>query len=123
MSDERITVYEKTTCSTCRDLVRLLNENGVEFERVDYMIDPLPKTKLQELLAKMNMRPRELLRTNEAAYRDLGLASDAVTDEQILDAMVSHPELVQRPIVEKGERAVLARPVERVRPLFQTTTG
>jgi len=87
------------------------------------MIDPLPKTKLQELLAKMNMRPRELLRTNEAAYRDLGLASDAVTDEQILDAMVSHPELVQRPIVEKGERAVLARPVERVRPLFQTTTG
>ena len=90
----------------------------MEFERVDYMIDPLPKAKLQELLAKMNVRPRELLRTKEAAYRELGLASDAVTDDQVLDAMAAHPELVQRPIVEKGERAVLARPAERVRALF-----
>lgn len=90
----------------------------MEFERVNYIIDPLPRAKLQELLAKMNMRPRELLRTKEAAYRDLGLASETVTDEQIVDAMVSHPELVQRPIVERGSQAVLARPADRVRVLF-----
>src|SRR5262245_40828272 len=114
MAEDRIVVYEKTTCSTCRSLVHLLKGNGIEFERVDYMIDPLPKEKLKDLLGKMKMVPRELLRTREPVYRDLGLASLDYTDDQLLDAMVAHPELVQRPIVERGDLAVLARPVEGV---------
>jgi arsenate reductase (glutaredoxin) len=118
MNEDRIVVYEKTTCSTCRSLVQLLKEHGIEFERVDYMIDPLPKEKLKDLLGKMRMVPRELLRTREPIYRDLGLASLDYTDEQLLEAMVAHPELVQRPIVERGDLAVLARPVERVREVL-----
>ena len=97
---------------------RLLRESGIPFERVDYTIDALSKTKLLELLAKMGERPRALLRTKEAAYRELGLADPNLSDESLIDTMVAHPELVQRPIVERGARAVLARPVERVRALF-----
>ena len=73
---------------------------------------------MRELLAKMGERPRALLRTKEAAYRALGLADANLSDDVLLDAMVKHPELVQRPIVERGARAVLARPVERVRVLL-----
>ncbi|HEX9722785.1 MAG TPA: ArsC/Spx/MgsR family protein [Vicinamibacteria bacterium] len=88
------------------------------FEKVDYTIDPIPKTKLAELVRKMGIKPRDLLRTKEAAYRDLGLADPAVTDDQILDAMVAHSELIQRPVVEVGDRAVLARPVARVKEIL-----
>ena len=98
--------------------MRLLRESGVGFERVDYTIDPIPKTKLAELVRKMGIKPRDLLRTKEAAYRDLGLADPAVTDDQILDAMVAHSELIQRPVVEVGDRAVLARPVARVKEIL-----
>jgi arsenate reductase (glutaredoxin) len=112
--DDRITVYEKTTCSTCRSLVKLLQENGIEFDEVDYMIEPIPTAKLKELLRKAKLRPRDVLRTKENTYRELNLADTALTDDQILDAIAKHPELLQRPIVEKGEHAVLARPPEKV---------
>ena len=67
----------------------------------------------------MKLAPRELLRKGEAAYRELGLANDAVDDDDIIAAMVAHPELVQRPIVERGERAVLGRPTENIRELLK----
>ena len=98
--------------------MRLLRESGVEFEKIDYTIDPIPRSKLAELIRKMGIKPRDLLRTKEAAYRDLGLADPAVTDDQILDAMAAHAELTQRPIVEVGDRAVLARPVARVKEIL-----
>ena len=82
------------------------------------MIDPLSREKLQELLAKMGARPRDLMRTNEALYRELNLGAEGLTDDQLLDALVDHPELVQRPIIERGERAVLARPVECARGIL-----
>jgi arsenate reductase len=90
----------------------------VEFERVDYTIDPLSRERLIELLGKLGLKPRALLRTKDPAYQELGLASPDVSDEVLLDAMAAHPTLVQRPIVERGARAVLARPAERVRALF-----
>ena len=98
--------------------MRLLRESGVEFEKIDYTIDPIPRSKLAELIRKMGIKPRDLLRTKEAAYRDLGLADPAVTDDQILDAMAVHSELIQRPIVEVGDRAVMARPVARVKEIL-----
>jgi len=98
--------------------MRLLRESGVEFEKIDYTIDPIPRSKLAELIRKMGIKPRDLLRTKEAAYRDLGLADPAVTDDQILDAMAAHSELIQRPIVEVGDRAVMARPVARVKEIL-----
>jgi len=113
-----LVVYEKPTCTTCRKLVKLLREHGVPFERLDYFIDPIPREKLQELLLKMEISPRELLRTREKAYAELGLKDLSLDDEFILDALVQHPELIQRPIIERGERAVLGRPVERVLELL-----
>lgn len=109
-----LVVYEKPTCTTCRKMVKLLKERGIGFERLDYFIDPLSRAKLKELLKKMGIGPRDLLRTREPKYRELGLKDPALSDEALLDAMVEHPELIQRPILERGDRAVLGRPVERV---------
>jgi arsenate reductase len=114
----KITIYQKPTCSTCRQVHTALRESGVDFDAVDYYLDPIPKPKLQELIRKMGITPRQLLRTKEEAYRLLGLADAAITDDQIVDAMVAHPDLIQRPIVEKGDRAILARPAERLREIL-----
>lgn len=115
---DKITVYEKPTCTTCRNVSKILIEKGVDFEKVNYYIDPLTKNKLKSLLKKMNMKPSELLRKNEQAYKDLNMKERDYSEEEILDLMVTNPDLVQRPIVEKGEKAILARPAERIEELF-----
>jgi arsenate reductase (glutaredoxin) len=109
-----LTVYEKPTCTTCRKLATLLEERGIDFERVNYHIDPLPEDKIRELLRKAGAGPREVLRTKEPVYAELGLESRDVSDDELIALMVQHPQLLQRPVVERGERAVLARPPERV---------
>jgi arsenate reductase (glutaredoxin) len=113
-----LTVYEKPTCSTCRRLFDLLIERGIDFERVDYHVDPLPREKISELLTKAGLAPRDVLRTKEPIYASLALGERDVPDDELIGLMSEHPELLQRPIVERGERAVLARPVERVRELL-----
>jgi arsenate reductase len=97
---------------------KLLIENGVDFEKVNYYVEPFSKTQLQSLLKKMKMKPSELLRKNEQAYKNLKIKEKKFSEDQILDLMIKHPDLVQRPIVEKGEKAILARPPEKVRELF-----
>ena len=97
---------------------KLLRESGVDFEKVNYYNQPLTKKKLTELLGKMKIKPRDLLRTSESAYRELGLSKDEFTDDEIISLMVEHPDLIQRPIVERGNRAVLGRPVENVKALL-----
>jgi arsenate reductase len=114
----KITVYQKPTCTTCRKVHAALREAHVDFEAVDYYTDPIPKTKLKELLRKMGLSPRELLRTKEEAYKKLRIGERALTDDQIVDLMVKHPDLIQRPIVERGSRAILARPAERLREIL-----
>ena len=104
----KIVVYQKPTCTTCRQVYAALKESGVDFDAVDYYVDPIPKTKLIELLQKMRMKPRDLLRTNETVYKQLGLGARELSDAEIVDLMVQHPDLIQRPIVEKGGRAILA---------------
>lgn len=114
----KITIYEKPTCSTCRKVVKALEESGVDFEKVNYYIKPFTKPKLQTLLKKMKMQPSELLRKNEQAYKDLKIKEKNLTENQILDLMVKNPDLVQRPIVEKGDKAILARPAERLKEIL-----
>jgi arsenate reductase (glutaredoxin) len=109
-----LTVYEKPTCTTCRKLAALLQERGIEFERVNYHLDPLPEEKIRELLRKAGVGPREVLRTKEPVYAELRLAERDASDDELIALMVEHPQLLQRPVVERGERAVLARPPERV---------
>lgn len=114
----KITVYEKPTCTKCREMDKVLRESGADFDKVNYYVEPLTKPKLTELIRKMGITPRELLRTSEPIYRELGLGKGEFTDDQIISLMVKHPDLIQRPIVEKGDRAVLGRPVENVKRLL-----
>jgi arsenate reductase len=114
----KIVVYQKPTCTTCRKVYAALKESGVDFETVDYYVDPIPKTKLIELLRKMRMKPRELLRTREEIYKKLKIGERELSDGEIIDLMVEHPDLIQRPIVEKGAKAILARPPERLKDIL-----
>ena len=115
---DQITVYEKPTCTKCREMDKFLRENGVDFSKVNYYVLPLSKKKLTELIAKMKISPRDLLRKSEPIYRELGLAKDEFTDAQLISLMVEHPDLMQRPIVERGSRAILGRPTENVKELL-----
>lgn len=114
----KITIYEKPTCTTCRKVLKALEEAGIDFEKVNYYIKPFTKTKLQNLLKKMKMKPSELLRKNEKAYKDLDMKNKKYTETRILDLMTKNPALVQRPIVEKGAKAILARPPERLKEIL-----
>jgi arsenate reductase (glutaredoxin) len=113
-----VTVFEKPTCTTCRKLFQLLAEKGVEADRIDYQVLGLSRAQLDEIVAKTGLAPRELLRTREPEYKALGLDDPSVSDAAVLDAMIEHPALLQRPVVIKGDKAVLARPVEKALELF-----
>ena len=115
---DQITVYEKPTCTKCREMNRFLQDNGVDFSKVNYYIEPLTRAKLKELLGKMKLTPRDILRNSEPIYRELGLGKGEFTDDEIISLMVKHPDLIQRPIVERGKRAVLGRPTENVKALL-----
>jgi arsenate reductase (glutaredoxin) len=110
---ERLTVYEKRTCTTCRKLAELLAERGIDFDRVEYHVEGLSEPKLRELLRKAGVGPHEVLRT-----RELSLEDAPADEDELIALMAANPVLVQRPIVERGDRAVLARPVERVLELL-----
>lgn len=114
----KIIVYEKPTCTTCRKVAKALEANGVDFNKVNYFIEPFTKTKLKSLLKKMGMKPSELLRSKEKEYKELDLKNRKYSEEEILNLMIENPNLVQRPIVERGDKAILARPPERIEELF-----
>jgi arsenate reductase len=114
----KIVVYQKPTCTTCRQVHAALKESGVDFDAVDYYLEPIPKSKLKDLLRKMGIKARDLLRTKEEIYKTLKLGERELTEAEILDLMVKHPDLIQRPIVEKGSRAILARPAERLKEIL-----
>ena len=97
---------------------KLLRESGVPFEKVNYYVEPLSKKKLTELIRKLNVKPRELLRKSEPVYKQLGLADGEFSDSELINLMVEYPDLLQRPIVERGDRAVLGRPTENVKALL-----
>ena len=112
---DQIRVYEKPTCTTCRKLAALLTERGIDFEQVDYHVFPLSEDEIRALLAKAGVGPREVLRQREPEYADL---SGDESDDELIALMAKHPALLQRPIVEVGDRAVLARPPERALELL-----
>ena len=90
----------------------------MDFEKVNYHLEPLGEAKLRELIKKMGIAPRELLRTGEAVYRELGIGKSELSDDELIHLMTEHPDLIQRPIVERGPRAVLGRPTERIKDLL-----
>ena len=116
----KITIYQKPTCTTCRQVHAALKESGVDFEAVDYYVEPIPRAKLKELLGKMGMSPQELLRKKESIYKELKFEEKNYTENQIIDLMAVYPDLIERPIVEIGDRAILARPAEKIKEFLTT---
>ncbi len=114
----KITVYQKPTCTTCRQVYAALKESGVDFDAVNYYTDPIPKIKLKELVGKLGISACELFRTQEEIYKTLKLAGKEISVNEAIELMVKYPDLIQRPIVEKGAKAILARPAERLKEIL-----
>ena len=110
-----IRVYEKPTCTTCRKLAQLLTDRGIDFERVNYHVEPLSEDEIRELLRMAGVGPRDVLRAREPEYQEL---TGDESDDELIALMAKHPALLQRPIVVVDDRAVLARPPERVLELL-----
>ncbi len=110
-----ITVYQKPTCTTCKEVHQILEEMNVDFDAVDYFTDPIPKAKLRELIQKLGVPVEELIRKKDQLFQDLRLGEKKLTEGQWLDLLAIYPDLLQRPIVEKGEKAIVARPARKIR--------
>ena len=113
-----IIIYQKPTCTTCRQVYSILKESGVDFLSVNYYIDPIPKKKLKELIRKLDVSPMDLLRKKEPLYKELGVDQKKLTVDELVDLLVEYPDLLQRPIVEKGSKAILARPAEKIKQIL-----
>jgi arsenate reductase len=113
-----ITIYHNPRCSKSRQTLQLLEAHGVTPNIVLYLENPLSKKQLQDLLKKLGIDARALLRKGEDEYKQLNLAAANLSEAALLDAMVAHPKLIERPIVVRGARAVLGRPPENVLELL-----
>lgn len=114
----KITIYQKPTCSTCREAVKIVQESGQPFTAINYYEQPFSKAQLKGLLKKAGLSAKDILRAKEDIYKELGLAKKQVPEDELIDLMIKHPDLIQRPLVEKGEKAMLARPADTVRQLL-----
>ncbi|MEM8594329.1 MAG: arsenate reductase (glutaredoxin) [Pseudomonadota bacterium] len=113
-----LTIYHNPRCSKSRQTLALIEDAGASVETVLYLDDPISKATLKQLLKKLGLTPRELMRKGEAVYKELGLKDDSLSDAALMDAMLTNPKLIERPIVVKGDQAVLGRPPENVQALL-----
>ena len=114
----KLTVYQKPTCTKCRTTVRLLNERGVEFEAINYFETPITEADLRGLLKKLGLSAHDIVRKDEPVAKQLGIGKKDFSEEELIGLMAKHPDLIQRPIVVRGDQAVLARPPENVEKLL-----
>lgn len=110
--------YHNPRCSKSRQALELLRERGHAPELIAYIDTPPDAATLRRLIDKLRLAPRALLRTGEPAYAELGLDDASLSDDALINAMVTHPILIERPIFEHGDRAVIGRPPERVLALL-----
>jgi arsenate reductase len=109
-----VTIYHNPRCSKSRQTLALIKEKEIQPEVVLYMETPPDSETLKELISKLSITPRELLRTGEDDYRANNLKDTTLTDNDLIKAMVTYPKLIERPIVINGDKAVLGRPPENV---------
>ncbi len=109
-----IQILHNPRCSKSRQTLALLEEKGIEPEIIKYLDTPPTATELKDILQKLNISARDLLRKGEDDYKDLNLADPTLSDDQLIQAMVSHPKLIERPIVIKDGQAKIGRPPESV---------
>ena len=113
-----IKIYHNPRCSKSRNTLALLEEQGIDAEVVKYLDAPPSKEELKELLKMLGMSPRELIRTKEEVYKELGL-KDVADEEALIEAKVANPKLIERPVVVKDGKAVIGRPIENVVELLK----
>jgi arsenate reductase len=111
------TIYHNPKCTKSRQTLALLQESGVEPTVIEYLKAPPTAAELKAIVAKLGIKPEQLVRKGEDVYKEK-FAGKTLTDAQWIDAMVKNPILIERPIVVSGERAVLGRPPENVKPLL-----
>jgi len=107
-----IKIWHNSRCSKSRNAFNYLKDKNIEFEVVEYLKKDISLDELREVLSRLNMKPSDLVRKKEAIYKELGL-KDA-SEEELLSAMVQNPKLIERPIVDNGKVAVVARPLEEI---------
>lgn len=112
------TIYHNPRCSKSRQTLALLEENGHAPQVIEYLKTPPSATEIGALLKKLKMKPRDLMRKGEDAYKALGLDNEKLSDERLVQAMAENPILIERPIVVMGAKAKIGRPPESVLDLF-----
>lgn len=114
-----ITIYHNPRCSKSREALELLESRGVALQVIRYLDTPPDITTLKKLLKQLGIPARELLRRQEAEYRELGLDDPALKEGALIEAMFHHPRLIERPIATDGQQAVIGRPPEKVLELLK----
>jgi arsenate reductase len=111
---DSIKIYHNPRCSKSRLTLQLLHEHDLDAEVIEYLKTPPSKQQLREILEMLEMSPRQLMRTHEAEYKENHLDDESLSDEQLIDAMIKYPKLIERPIVVCNDRAAIGRPPETV---------
>jgi len=117
MSAEPLTIFHNPRCGKSRSALTLLHERGIEPRVIEYLKTPPTKAELRELIRKLGIVPESLVRTGETVYKEQ-FSGKTLSDDQWLDALAANPILIERPIVVRGDRAVVGRPPERVLELL-----
>jgi len=115
----KVSMFHNPRCSKSRQTMAILEERGVDIHVIDYLNSPPNMEFLEEVLAKLNVEPLDIIRTKETLFKELGLTKkDERTREEWLEILVKHPKLIERPIVIRGGRAVIGRPPENALTLL-----
>ena len=109
-----ITIYHNPRCSKSRQTLQLLRDNGVEPEIIEYLKTPPSAEELDDILQKLGMQPRDLMRKNETEYKETGMNDDSLDRQALINGMVATPKLIERPIVLANDKAAVGRPPENV---------
>ena len=114
MDDDKIVVYHNPRCSKSRETMSILEDNNKSVEVIEYLKQPPDRQTLEDIIAKLSLSPRDLIRTGEQAFQDAGFNIDSMSDSDIIEAICAHPMLLQRPIVVCGNKAVIGRPPTKI---------
>lgn len=113
------TIYHNPRCSKSREGLEILKASGEQFATVLYLEEPLPEARLKELLKQLGIAPKDLIRKGESIWKERYKGKD-LSDEALISAMAKHPKLIERPIVVKGNKAIIGRPPEKIREFLNS---
>ena len=114
MSQKNLVIYHNARCSKSRETLQLIQSHDIEPEIIDYLDEPPDPAELKRIIALLGVEARDIMRTTEPVYRDAELDDDSLSEDDIIEAICEYPELLQRPIVIAGDRAIIGRPPSRV---------